>query len=337
MTPTLKSCHKEQVLSWCSEPGRAAEAQDALGRRFQVVSGKGGVGRSTVAAALALRSAEAGARTLLLDVDGAGGSAAFFGGPPVFDHPKLIRQRLWLCSMTPQGAMSEYALMILKVRALYSLVFERRMVQQLLGSIPSLAEFTMIGKAWFHATERLPDGTPRFERVILDAPATGHAVTFLSVARVVAEVVPAGVMQEAARRMAELVESDQDACLHVVALPEELPVTEGLELAQASRARIGMTLGLGVMNRLLPPLCDGPQDALRDALERDRELFPYARVLAARMRREAEQRAQLGRFTAGLGRPWVALPYAPLPGAELVARAAEQLDQLSAPQEARAS
>lgn len=314
----------------------AGNAQDALRRHFQVVSGKGGVGRSTVAAAIAQASAEGGARTLLLDLDG-GAAAQLLGRAASVDRPAQVGEGLWACTMTPQGAMSEYALMVLKFRALYSLVFENRMVQLLLGSIPSLAEFTMMGKTWFHATERLSDGGLRFDRVILDAPATGHALTFLSVARVVAEVVPPGVMKEAARRMAELVEDPEDSCLHIVALPEELPVTEGLELADAARERLKMSLGLGVVNRALPPLCQGSLSELSEALKRDAELYPYGRVLEVRAAREAEQRAQAARFADGLGVPCLYIPDEAAPAPERTLRVSERIGPIDAAAEARAS
>ena len=185
------------------EPGVVTER---LARRVQVVVGKGGVGRTLVASAIAKRAADAGFRTLLLEVDAPDSAARQLRVKPAIDHPREVLNNLWLCRMTPAGAMKEYALMTLRFQALYSLVFENRLVKYFLKSIPSLGEFTMLGKAWHHATETHSHGGPRFERVIIDAPATGHAITFFSLARIVADVAPPGVMADASTKMAELLE-----------------------------------------------------------------------------------------------------------------------------------
>src|SRR5687768_12310316 len=132
-------------------------------RRVQIVGGKGGVGRTAVSCALALRSAQLGKRTLLLEVDAPDSAAAFLGVAAAVDEPRQVLDNLWLCRMTPVGALREYALMVLKFKALYNLVFENRMVKYLLRSIPSLGEFTMLGKTWFHTTEQLGDGSLNYD------------------------------------------------------------------------------------------------------------------------------------------------------------------------------
>lgn len=227
-----------------------AENNELLERRLQVVVGKGGVGRTVLASALALRSARAGVRTLLLEVNAPDCAARVLHARPAVDEPRLVEDNLWLCRMTPSGAMREYALMVLKFKALYHIVFENRLVKYLLRSIPGLGEFNMMGKVWFHFTETLDSGEPRYERIIVDAPATGHALTFLSCARVVADSVPDGVMKHAAEKMAQMVEDPKQACLHIVSLPEDMAVNEALELAKASKDRLRMSLGLGIINRV---------------------------------------------------------------------------------------
>lgn len=291
-------------------PEREARVRSLLERPFQVVAGKGGVGRTVVASALALRSADAGARTLLLEVNAPDAVAAHLGVPPAVDEPREVLPNLWLCRMTPQGSLREYALMILKFKALYALVFENRLVKYLLRSIPSLAEVTMLGKTWYHTTEQRPDGSPRFERVVVDAPATGHAITFLSVARTVAEIAPAGVMKDASEKMAALVESATQSCLHVVALPEEMPVNEGLDLVRAAGKQLGMTLGLGLVNRMLPPLLAAGETGVLDRLEGsgDAELAAYVGAARRRLDREAWQADYARRFAEESRLPVVQLP-----------------------------
>jgi hypothetical protein len=321
---------------------------DRLDRPVQFVAGKGGVGRTAVSCALALRSAAAEKRTLLLEVDAPDSAAALLGVAPCVDVPKEIADNLWLCRMTPSGSLREYALMVLKFRALYNLVFENRMVKYLLRSIPSMAEVTMLGKTWFHTTEHLDGGEPKYERIIVDAPATGHAITFLSVARIVADVAPKGVLEAAAARMAEMVESKEQTALHVVTLPEEMPVNEGLDLVRAGRTKLHMSPGVGFVNRLLPPLASregraalvrlsanssGPGPAkpvhptslasgsLRAPLA-DPHVGPYLRAAALRFDREDLQRENAERFAALSGMPTIHLSDFELSGASPAGRAA---------------
>jgi anion-transporting ArsA/GET3 family ATPase len=282
---------------------------EALDRRVQIVGGKGGVGRTAVSCALAIRSARRGLRTLLLEVDAPDSAAAFLGVPPAVDEPREVLENLWLCRMTPVGAMREYALMVLKFKALYNLVFENRMVKYLLRSIPSLGEFTMLGKTWFHTTEKL-DGEPRYERIIVDAPATGHAITYLSVARIVAEIAPKGIMKNASEKMAEMVESKDETCLHLVTLPEEMPVNEALDLLAASKSKLRMHPGVGFVNRMLPPLASSDEAALIDRLREQGPsavVSPYLEAARLRLDREALQAEYAAKFVEKSALPTIGL------------------------------
>lgn len=278
-----------------------------LARRVQVVAGKGGVGRTTVAASLAKRLARDGHKTLLLEVDAPDDAAHALGVAPAIDTPREVENNLWLCRLTPEGSMREYALLVLKFKALYNLVFENRLVKYLLRSIPALGEFTMLGKTWYHFEEKAEDGTPRYARIVMDAPATGHAITFLAVARTVAEVVPTGVMREFAEKMANMIESKDDACLHVVCLPEEMPVNEGLDVLRMGQERVRMAPGLGFVNRMLDKRFTDAERAVVDALD-DPELGPFTRVAQLRVDREHWQTDLAERFAAASGLPTVVVP-----------------------------
>lgn len=283
---------------------------ELLQRPVQVVAGKGGVGRTVVATALALRSARDGDRTLLLEVNAPDNAARYIGARPARDEPREVLNNLWLCRMTPAGALREYALMILRFRSLYHFVFENPLVRYFLRSIPSLAEFTMMGKAWFHAMEKLPSGEPRYKRVIIDAPATGHALTLLSVSRVVADTVPKGVMKDAAEKMAAFLEDHTKACLHVVALPEELPVTEALQVAEAAGERLRMAPGIGFMNRLPDPLLEEGDAVVLDAVEaaNGQGVTPYVEAARRRLEWQRWQTEHAAHFVRDVGMPVVVIP-----------------------------
>jgi anion-transporting ArsA/GET3 family ATPase len=283
-----------------------------LARPLQVVAGKGGVGRTAVSAALALSSAKSGARTLLLEVNSADSAASYLHVEPSVDTPREVLDNLWLCRMTPAGSMKEYALMVLRFKALYALVFENKLVKYLLRSIPSLAEFTMLGKTWYHVVEKLDDGSPKYERIIIDAPATGHGITFLSVARIVADIAPSGIMKNASEKMADVLESKESACLHVVALPEEMPINEALEIIEAGKKRLHMQIGLGFVNRMLPRLLsDAELPVFEKVAERSKEetmIAPYVSAVRLRLDKEAMQEGYAQRFADASNVPVVRIP-----------------------------
>ncbi len=264
-----------------------------------------------MASAMALHASRGGLRTLLLEVNAPDDAAHCLGVRAAVDEPKEVLPNLWLCRMTPEGALREYALMVLKFRALHNLVLENRVVKYLLRSIPSLGEFNMFGKAWFHATELLDDGTPRYERVFVDAPSTGHALTFLSAARTVADLAPQGTMKEASERMALLLEADS-SCLHVVSLAEEMPVNEALELIRSARERLHIAPGLLFVNRVIEPWATKEERALLEQAEKEAEaqagLQAYAEVLRFCRNRELVARQSVLRLRNEGGWPMVLVP-----------------------------
>jgi anion-transporting ArsA/GET3 family ATPase len=167
-----------------------------LDKRLWIVSGKGGVGKSTIAAALALRSARAGKRTLVCEVNTQERISRLLGHQPVGPQVTKLEDNLWAVDVRPQEAMREYALMVLRFETLYKTVFENKVVRYFLRFIPSLQELVLLGKILFHAQEKRPDGQPLWDTIVMDAPATGHAITFLRVPQVLLQTVPPGPVNE---------------------------------------------------------------------------------------------------------------------------------------------
>jgi hypothetical protein len=163
--------------------------------------------------------------------------------------------------------MREYALTVLKFEGLYSAVFENRAVHYFLRFIPSLPELVMMGKLLHHVVEKRADGTQRFDRVIVDAPATGHAVTFFSVPQVLIDTLPPGSMASEARGFRDLLVDPRITVVALVSLPEELPVNETLELHDKLKDTVHLTPGLVILNGFVPPrFSDADLQALPPAL-----------------------------------------------------------------------
>lgn len=225
-----------------------------LDRRFLFVTGKGGVGKTTVTAALAIKLASQGKRVLCTACNAKERFSTLFGVPPVGAKIAPLATNIWGINMEPSVAMAEYGMMILKSRTLYNAVFENRYVRSFFRATPGLYEWAMLGKAWWHTTEENPDGSPRFDVVLLDAPATGHGLDMLRVPKVIVDIVPPGILRRDADQAWEMFRDNTRSGVIVVTLPEDMPVSETLELLQSLEGELKLPVERIIVNGMLPPL-----------------------------------------------------------------------------------
>jgi anion-transporting ArsA/GET3 family ATPase len=312
-------------------PGFAATAPSLAERRLVIVGGKGGVGRTTIAAALALALARRGRRVLLAQTNAKERLSILLGTSPVGTAIARVRENLWAVNMTPQESLHEYGLMVLRFEAVYKAVLENRYAQKFVRAIPGLDEYSMLGKAWFHTTEELDGGEPRFHTVILDGPATGHLVAMLGIPQAILAAVPEGPLTRDARRARELLTDPKCTAALLVTLAEELPIAEVIDLHRAFETRLGIASARLVVNQLWPERFTRPGPATR-ALEAlaatpaptDPLLAPLvARAITTRERRRLNEQG-LAVLAERLPLPQTHLPL-------LFARAfgAPEVDQLS--------
>ena len=292
-----------------------------LDRRLLIVSGKGGVGKSTLAAALALASARAGKRTLVCEVNTRERVSQLLGREEAGAQVSLLEENLWGVDVRPQEAMREYALMVLRFKSVYRAVFENRLVRYFLRFVPSLQELVILGKILYHVQERQADGRWRFEVVVMDAPATGHAISFLSVPQVLLDTVPPGPMAAEALKMRDILVDPAQTAAVLVSTPEELPVNETLELGAALREQVRVRPRVGVLNCFVPPRFSAEDLA---ALAQAGEVLPAAQAHAERASQSAEARRRLAE---GLGLPVCTVPRLFLPefGREAIEQVARSL------------
>jgi hypothetical protein len=220
--------------------------------RLAVLSGKGGVGRTTVAAALARAASAAGKRVLIAQTEAAERLGHLFGrAEPIGTQIVTLAAGIDAVNMTPKSALHEYGLMVLRYETVYRALFENRAVRGFLGAIPGLDAYAMLGKVWWHTTEMV-GGRPRYDLVILDGPASGHATMMLRLPQAIIDAMPNGPLTRDAHTARALLSDPARAALVIVTLPEELPVRETAELARAARQTIGIALGPVIVNGLPP-------------------------------------------------------------------------------------
>jgi hypothetical protein len=267
-----------------------------LDRRLLVITGKGGVGKSTVAAALGLAAARRGKRVLVCEVNAQERIAPLLGAPPSGSTARQVAPGLFTLNVTPRDAMREYGLMVLKFRSIYEAVFENRFVRYFLRAVPSLAELVMLGKV-LHEVRAEEGGRRRWDLVVLDAPATGHAIQLLRVPGVLIDTVPAGPLRKDAQWMQALLVDPAVTALSIVTLPEEMPVNEAIELDAAVRSVVGVPRGALVVNAMPEARFprSGDERALLDALA---QAPPPLGPAAAAARLQAVHAEQAGRYLA---------------------------------------
>jgi anion-transporting ArsA/GET3 family ATPase len=282
-------------------------------KRFVIVTGKGGVGKTTVCAAEALALSGQGKRVLVAMCNAKERLSTMLGVPPIGPTVTEVAENLWAVNMTPEVALEEYGALVLRSRALYKTLFDNRYVRTFLRAVPGMQEWAMLGKAWWHTTETLGaggNGPPRFDVVILDAPATGHGLDMLRVPKVIVNVVPAGLLRRDADRAWALFQDPNKCAIVLVTLPEEMPTTETIELA-AALAEMGLPVGRVVVNGVLPPLFSREERAALESLPVFEVHTPGDSALYASRDRAARERAQaesLGRLSRELAVPPSFLP-----------------------------
>ncbi len=271
-------------------------------KRFVLVTGKGGVGKTTVCAAEALALSSKGKRVLVAMCNAKERLSAMLGVAPIGPQVTPVADGVWAVNMQPERALEEYGVLVLHSRALFKTLFDNRYVRSFLRAVPGMQEWAMLGKAWWHTTERRPDGAFKYDVVILDAPATGHGLDMLRVPKVILDVAPQGLLRRDAERAWTLFGDPKTSAIVLVTVPEEMPTTETIELANAL-GEMGLPVGRVIVNGVLPPLFSKDE---RAALEAVRVEPPYSRadalLLAARERaaRERTQSESLNRLSREL-------------------------------------
>jgi anion-transporting ArsA/GET3 family ATPase len=276
-----------------------------------VVTGKGGVGKSAVAAALGTLLAARGRRTLLLEVDPRESLHAWLEAPPSGGELLAAGPDLYLQHLDPRHEMDDLVDHQLRIGPLVRRVLASPVYAHFADGAPGLKELAVLGHALRLVEGPAIRGAPRLDTVVLDAPASGHGVTLLTAPSLAAEVVRQGPFGRMATRLAALVGDPARCAIVVVAQAEEMPAQETLELEQTLVARLGRGADVLVVNALFPPL---PATVVADP------------ALAHWRRRRQVNERELARLRTAWSGTMVELPLLPFErGPELVAELGRRL------------
>ncbi|MCC7343700.1 MAG: ATP-binding protein [Deltaproteobacteria bacterium] len=239
------------------------ELNGLLQRRLWIVTGKGGVGKTTVAAALGLLAARQGLKVLMVETHGLTHLAELFEAEGVSYEPKAFKNGLSLARIDPEPAFQEYVLRQVKFEFLYNAVFNNKYVRHFIDAAPGLAELLTVGKIWAFVEDEARRGKkPLFDLVIVDAPSTGHSLSLLTVPQVVVDAVRVGPLKNNAQQILALIRDPQKTLTWLVTLPEEMPVNEAVEMDEKLELQAKVGVGPVLLNSLWPQILGA--DSLQD-------------------------------------------------------------------------
>jgi Mrp family chromosome partitioning ATPase len=276
--------------------------------RLHVVSGKGGTGKTTAAAALALALASGGRRTLLIEVEGRQGIAQVFDTAPLPYEERRIAVapgggEVRALAIDPEAALLEYLEMFYRLGVAGRTLRKMGAIEFATTLAPGLRDVLLTGKAKECVARADRDGRPVYDAVVVDAPPTGRVVNFLDVTKAMSELARSGPIHSQSEGVVRLVHSPRTA-VHLVTLLEDLPVTETLDTLADLRTA-DLRPGAMIVNRVRP------------------QWLPARSVAAA-----ADGRVDTGRIRAGLASTGVDLAPEVLDG--LVAETVEHAVRVEA-------
>ncbi len=284
-------------------------------RRLLIFSGKGGVGKSTVTAAVAVAAARRGKRVVIVEIGEHERISQIFGAPivgyagaPVYHPRQPGAPPIVAMCLTARAALREYAMRSVKFKMIYEAVFDNPVVRYFTAAAPGLDELNLLGKIEsLHREVMAPLPKARFDLMLLDAPATGHALALFKAPQMAMRMAPAGPIYTMIERMWKLLADPARTALNIVSLAEEMPVNESIELDRAA-ADLGIPRGALIVNGVYPDLFPEGEailDTVTTSTILTRSMLAVARSTISR---RTDQNLMIGRLDAALPEHRVVLP-----------------------------
>lgn len=290
-----------------------------MDKRLIVVTGKGGVGKTTVAVALGLAAARAGKRTMVAEVAQQERMSRAFRREGLGYSEAELSDNLFGMSIDPERALKEYLGQQVG-GALGGVLFNNRIFEYFAAAAPGVRELATIGKVWELAQTTRRDSRDRpYDLVIMDSPASGNGLALLKSPRTFGEIARVGPIRRRADMIHEFLTDKRRTALVAVALPQEMPVNETLEFRGKLKREMGMETQAVVVNSLLPERFTTDEAGRIEAVNGDHgsdEVAAALRAALSEQRRARSQRSQLRRLKKDVD-DVITLPYLFRPELEL--------------------
>jgi anion-transporting ArsA/GET3 family ATPase len=232
-----------------------------LDRHLVFVTGKGGVGKTSVAAALAHLAARSGKRTLVCEMDAKGALAGAFDTAALEFEPREVERNLFAMAMNTEDSLQEYLRLFVRVPLLGRIGPLARTFDFVADAAPGVKEILAVGKLAYEVRER------NYDIVVVDAEASGHIVAQIGAPKVISDLVQVGLVRDQTHWMLEILHDPTRTGVVVVTTPEEMPVTETLDLIGRLETETGVAPSTIIANRVLPALFDRRQAAVVERLD----------------------------------------------------------------------
>ncbi len=233
---------------------------ELLDHKLVFVTGKGGVGKTTVASALALLASLRGKRVLICEVDAKGDVSGFYEAPPTTFNEKEILPGLFAMTMDTEASLREYLKLQLRIPVVGRIGPLAKAFDFVATAAPGVREILTVGKLCYEVRER------NYDLVVVDAPASGHIVGQLAAPQAINNLVKVGLIRSQTDWMLEILSDRRATGLVAVCTPEEMPVNETIELAGRITTETTVQLAAVVVNRVLPELFGRQEEEVFDAL-----------------------------------------------------------------------
>jgi anion-transporting ArsA/GET3 family ATPase len=313
------------------------QIEDLLRPKILIVSGKGGVGKTTVSAALALVAARSGRKVCIAEVDRKGTLPKLFGGSELSYEPRQVAPGVWGMNIIPDLALAEYLEVQYRMKRISRAFTNSHFVDYITTAAPGLKDILVLGKIWYLEQNRQDTkGEKNFDTIIVDAPAAGHMLTFLSAPMGLSDALRVGPVRRQSDWLVQMLRDPKRSRVHLVTLAEEMPVSETLETSQALHDKLGIDTGAVLANAILHKLLTPKEKATLQKVMEDEDpselkeaaaevglrldaddlnaLVGYERFLEAR---RAIQAKHLKELRKGVPEPVMELPYLFSAGLEL--------------------
>jgi anion-transporting ArsA/GET3 family ATPase len=336
MTDALEFVMGALFSRWSGIPSHNLPPIAALfKKRLVFVTGKGGVGKTTVALALGLAAARRGLRTIVCEVAHQERFSRLLGREGVGYEETEIAENLNAISLDQQHTLEEWVTYQLPSKTLAGMLYRNGIFQHLTSAAPGIKELVTIGKIWeLTLDDRKVRKGHRYDVVIVDAAATGHGVGFLQTPRTFAGIARVGPMHQQARTLDAFVTDPKRTGVAIVAIPEEMPVNETASLERDLTEEVGVPVDRIFLNGLYPERFSADEvERLEDVIgprgtaNGDAPVRAACRSAVRQARRAAAQRAQLARLQRLTSAPLTTLPFLfdPELGVEQVAELSEAI------------